>query len=52
MILPTLINLHPSENSQKFRYYPSAVKLYRCAGSCNTIITSPTKNMFQIKQKI
>ena len=37
MIQPTLINLHPNEYSQEFHYYPFAVKLDRCAGSCNTI---------------
>ena len=34
---PTLINLHPSEYSQEFRYYPFAIKLDRCVGSCNTL---------------
>ena len=29
MIQPTLINLHPNEYSQKFHYYPFAVKLDR-----------------------
>ena len=37
MTQPTLINLHPNEYSQEFHYYPSAVKLDRCAGSCNTL---------------
>ena len=36
MIQPTLINLHPNEYSQEFRYYPFAVKLDRCVESCNT----------------
>ena len=36
MIQPTLINLHPNEYSQEFHYYPFAVKLDRCVGSCNT----------------
>ena len=36
-IQPTLINLHPNEFSQEFHYYPLAVKLDRCTGSCNTI---------------
>ena len=36
-IQPTLINLHPNEYSQEFHYYPFAVKLDRCVGSCNTI---------------
>ena len=33
----TLINLHPNEYSQKFHYYPYAVKLDRCVGSFNTL---------------
>ena len=37
MIQPTLINLHPNEYSQEFHYYPFAVKLDRCVGSCNTL---------------
>ena len=37
MIQPTLINLHPYEYSQEFHYYPLAVKLDRCARSCNTM---------------
>ena len=36
-IQPTLINLHPIEYSQDFCYYPFAVKLDRCVGSCNTV---------------
>ena len=36
MIQPTLINLHPNEYSQEFHYYPFAVKLDTCVGSCNT----------------
>ena len=36
-IQPVLINLHPNEYSQEFRCSPFAVKLDRCAGSCNTI---------------
>ena len=35
-VQPTLINLHPNEHSQEFNYYPLAVKLDGCAGSCNT----------------
>ena len=37
MIQPTLINLHPNDYSQGLRYYPFAVNLDRCAGSCNAI---------------
>ena len=36
-IQPTLINLHPSEYNQELHYYPFAVKLDRCVGSCNTV---------------
>ena len=34
---PTLINLHPNEYGQEFRYYPFPVKLDRCVRSCNTV---------------
>ena len=34
---PTLINLHPNEYSQEYYYYPFAVKLDKCVGSCNTL---------------
>ena len=37
MTQPTLINLHPNENSQEFHFYPFAVKLDRCVRSCNTL---------------
>ena len=37
MTQPTLINLYPNEHRQEFRYYPFAVKLDRCVGSCNTL---------------
>ena len=37
MTQPTLINLHLKEYSQEFLYYPFAVKLDRCVGSCNTL---------------
>ena len=37
MTQPTLINLNPNEYSQEFHYYPFAVKLDNCVGSCNTI---------------
>ena len=33
----TLIDLHPNGYSQEFHYYPFAVKLDRCVGSCNTL---------------
>ena len=37
MIQPTLNNLRPNEYSQEFYYYPFAVKLDTCIGSCNTL---------------
>ena len=52
MIQPTLINLHPNEYSQEFHYYPFAVKLDRCVGSCNSLNDLPNKVCFPIKQKI
>ena len=36
MIQPSFINLHPNEYSQELHYYPFAVKLDRCVGSCCT----------------
>ena len=36
-IQPTLINVHLNECSQESHYYPFAVKLDRCVGSCNTL---------------
>ena len=38
-----VINLYPSEYSQTFIYYPFAVKLDRCVGSCNTLNELPNK---------
>ena len=37
IIQTTLINLHPDKCIQEFHYYPFAVKLGRCVGSCNTL---------------
>ena len=38
MTQPTVINLHPNGYGQEFHYYLSiAVKLDRCAGSCNIL---------------
>ena len=34
---PTLINLHHNEYIQELHYYPFAVNLDRCVGSCNTL---------------
>ena len=43
MSQPTIINLHPNEYSQEFHYYPFAVNLDRCVGSCNTLNDLPNK---------
>ena len=37
MTQQTPIYLHPNIYSQEFHYYPFAVKLDRCVGSCNTL---------------
>ena len=37
MIQSTLVNLHPNELAQNLLYYPFAVDLDRCMGSCNTL---------------
>ena len=52
MTHPTLINLHPNEYSQKFHYYPFAVKLDRCGGSCNTLNDLSNKVCVLNKTKI
>ena len=52
MIQSTFINLHPNEYSQEFHYHPFAIKLDRCAGSCNTLNDLSNKGCVQIKQKI
>ena len=48
IIQPTVINLHPNEYSQEFQYYPFAVKLDRCVGSCNTVNDSFIKNSYNL----
>ena len=49
VIQPALINSHPNEYSQEFYYSPSAAKLDRCVGSCNTINGSSNKVCFPNK---
>ena len=39
-IQPTLINLHPNEYNQELHYYQFAVKLDKCAGSCNNDLSN------------
>ena len=36
-IQPTLINLHHNKYSQELHYYPSAIKLDKFLGGCNTL---------------
>ena len=36
-IYPALINLHSNEYNQELHYYPFAVKLDKCVGSCNIL---------------
>ena len=43
MTQPTLINLHLNEYSQELHYYPFAVNLDRCVGSCNTLDDLPSR---------
>ena len=51
-IQPTL-NLHLNEvKNQELHYYPFAVKLDKCVGSCNTLMTYLINYVFQTKQKI
>ena len=53
-IQPTLINLYVNEYSQEFHYYPFAVKLDRCVGSCNSLndlsnkVSVPNKNALKM----
>ena len=49
MIQPTLINIHPNEYSQELHYYPSAAKLDKSVGSCNTLNDLPSKVCVPIK---
>ena len=50
---PTLINLYSNEYIEGLCYYPFAVNLYKCTGSCNTLndlsnrvyISNKTKNL-------
>ena len=55
MTRPTFINLHPNEYSHEFHYYPFAIRLHRCIGSCNTLndlsneLCAPNKTRFNSK---
>ena len=37
MTQSTLINLHSNDYSQELHYYPFAVNIDRCVGSCNIL---------------
>ena len=50
-IQPTLINVHPNEHSQELLYYPFAINLDRCVGSCNTFNNLSNKVCVSIKTK-
>ena len=49
MTQTALINLHPNEHSEEFHYYPFAVKLDTCIGSCDTVNDFPNKVYFPKK---
>ena len=51
-IQPTFINLHPNKYNQESHYYPFAVKLGRCIGSCNTLNDLSNKVCVPKKLKI
>ena len=50
MTQPTLINLPTNEYSQEFLYYPFAIKLDRCVGTCN--ILNDLSNKVCVQNKI
>ena len=52
IIQPTLINLHSNEHTQELHYYPFAVKLDRCVGSCNIFIDVSNKVCLPKKERI
>ena len=52
MAQPSLINLHPNGYIEGLHYYPFAVDLSRCMGSCNTFNYLSNKLFVQTKQKI
>ena len=45
-ILMNTNKLHPNEYSEEFHYYPFAVTLDRCVGSCNTLNNLSNKICF------
>ena len=48
-IQPTLNYLHPNNYSRWLHYYPFAVKLDKCVGSCNTLNVLSNKLCVQSK---
>ena len=51
-IQPSLINFHPNQYTQGLHYYPFAVNLDKCMGSCNTLKDLSNEYVLQTKQKI
>ena len=51
MTQPTLINLHPNKYNQEFHSSAFAVKLDRCARSCNTLNDFSNKLCIQKEAK-
>lgn len=55
MAQPILVNLHPNEYCQGLCYYPFAINLDRCTGSCNSLndlpnrLGVPNKTRFKIE---
>ena len=49
VIQPSLINLYPNKCSREFHYYPFAVKLNTCVGSCNSLNDLVNKTNFPNK---
>ena len=51
MIQPTLINIHPNEDTEGLHYYPFAVNLDRCVQSCNALNDLSNRLCMQSKTK-
>ena len=54
MSQPSIIDLHANEYTQGLRYFPFAVNLDRCVGSCNILndlpkSMCPKQNKKQVK---
>ena len=51
MIQPTLINIHPNEDTEGLHYYPFAVNFDRCVQSCNALNDLSNRLCMQSKTK-